>query len=174
MLYGLETTANDKKTGGRVKDGRIEDAEIYVGSDKDGQDKKWVCKGTAKVGQLSDNVREETRRGWDGVEHVKKRDMEHIRGKKCRGWNCLVGERGREVTNYAQKAKLKPSDLLFFVHGGKGLLESSIWFPGRWQDMRSVLLFSFFLYMRFDLLRIEQSDFFSLINTIKCGDGTKF
>ena len=37
VLYGLEAVA---MTGGRVRGGRIEDADISVGSSKDGQDKK--------------------------------------------------------------------------------------------------------------------------------------
>ena len=41
LLYGLETVAMTK-----LQEAQLEVAElIFIGSNKDGQDKKWACKG---------------------------------------------------------------------------------------------------------------------------------
>ncbi|KAI5095993.1 sushi, von Willebrand factor type A, EGF and pentraxin domain-containing protein 1 isoform X4 [Silurus meridionalis] len=52
---------------------RVEDVEVFVGSDKNGQD--YVLIGTAHVGRFGDKVRE-VRLRWLG--HVQRRDMGYI------------------------------------------------------------------------------------------------
>ena len=51
-LYGLEAVAMTGRQEAELEVGRIEDADISVGSSKDGQDKKWAYKGDSTDGTI--------------------------------------------------------------------------------------------------------------------------
>ena len=86
----IEGTLINKKTKGRICDGRIEKKKFFTGVTRMDKIRNEFIRGTAHVGKIGDKVRE-ARLRWYG--HVQRREEEYV-GRRVLGMD-LPGRRRR-------------------------------------------------------------------------------